>query len=310
MELLERDTFLADLERLLADAAAGRGRLVFVGGEAGVGKTAFVARVAESARKTARVLVGACDPMSTPRPLAPVLDIAATVGGTLERLLADSGQPRHRILRAILGELSGGLRPTLAVFEDAHWADEATLVRLVALGLRNGEIAERLSVTAKTVDHHVSAALSKLGARSRLEAVKEAARLGLLGAPNSPRREIQYRESSRYGPPRHGGIVVPAGRPGLPKGGRDASLHGRTDVSDGLRIPMTGEGAVACLGVVGRNADLGVTWIHSYVSDDKKKTYCVYDGPDPEAIRKAAQRNGLPVDSINKVSVLDPYFYV
>ena len=79
---------------------------------------------------------------------------------------------------------------------------------------------------------------------------------------------------------------------------------------DGLRIPMTGEGAVACLGVVGRNADLGVTWIHSYVSDDKKKTYCVYDGPDPEAIRKAAQRNGLPVDSINKVSVLDPYFYV
>lgn len=79
---------------------------------------------------------------------------------------------------------------------------------------------------------------------------------------------------------------------------------------DGLRIPMTGEGAVACLGVVGRNSDLGVTWIHSYVSDDKKKTYCVYDGPDPEAIRKAAQRNGLPVDSINKVSVLDPYFYV
>ena len=75
---------------------------------------------------------------------------------------------------------------------------------------------------------------------------------------------------------------------------------------DGLRIPMTGEGAVACLGVVGRNSDLGVTWIQSYVSDDKKKTYCVYDGPDPEAIRKAAQRNGLPVDSINKVSVLDP----
>jgi hypothetical protein len=68
--------------------------------------------------------------------------------------------------------------------------------------------------------------------------------------------------------------------------------------------------AATRLGVVGRNADLGVTWIHSYVSDDKKKTYCVYDGPDPEAIRKAAQRNGLPVDSINKVSVLDPYFYV
>ena len=147
MELLERDTFLADLERLLADAAAGRGRLVFVGGEAGVGKTAFVSRVAESARKTARVLVGACDPMSTPRPLAPVLDIAATVGGTLERLLADSGQPRHRILRAILGELSGGLRPTLAVFEDAHWADEATLDLLRFVGRRCGSTRLLLIVT-------------------------------------------------------------------------------------------------------------------------------------------------------------------
>ena len=79
---------------------------------------------------------------------------------------------------------------------------------------------------------------------------------------------------------------------------------------DGLRIPMTEQGAQACANVVKNNATAGVTWIHSYVSDDKKKTYCVYDGPDPEAIRKAAQRNGLPVDSINKVSVLDPYFYV
>ena len=59
-------------------------------------------------------------------------------------------------------------------------AREAEVVRLVAQGLRNGEIAERLRVTPKTVDHHVSAALSKLGARSRLEAVREAARLGLL----------------------------------------------------------------------------------------------------------------------------------
>ena len=77
-----------------------------------------------------------------------------------------------------------------------------------------------------------------------------------------------------------------------------------------LQVPSSDEGARAVQDIVARNADFGVTWIHSYVSDDKKKTYCVYDGPDPEAIRKAAQRNGLPVDSINKVSVLDPYFYV
>lgn len=78
---------------------------------------------------------------------------------------------------------------------------------------------------------------------------------------------------------------------------------------DGLEIPLSDEGAAACLGVVDRNADLGVTWLHSYVSEDKKKTVCVYDGPDPESIRRAAERNGLPVDRIQKVRVLDPYFY-
>lgn len=76
-----------------------------------------------------------------------------------------------------------------------------------------------------------------------------------------------------------------------------------------LDIPVTGEGASMCLGVVDHNAELGVTWLHSYVSDDKARTYCVYDGPSPEAIRQAADRNGLPVERITRVSVLDPYFY-
>jgi len=78
---------------------------------------------------------------------------------------------------------------------------------------------------------------------------------------------------------------------------------------DGLQIPVTEEGAAACLGVVERNGEQAVTWIHSYVSDDKAKTFCIYDGPSPEAIRTVAARNGLPVDQITKVSVLDPYFY-
>ena len=79
--------------------------------------------------------------------------------------------------------------------------------------------------------------------------------------------------------------------------------------ADGLQVPATEEGAIACLGVVARNADAHVTWLHSYVSADRTTTFCVYDGPDPEAIRKAAERNGLPVDVITEVSVLDPYFY-
>ncbi len=78
---------------------------------------------------------------------------------------------------------------------------------------------------------------------------------------------------------------------------------------DGLEVPVNEQGANALLGIVNQNADQGVTWVHSYVSDDKRKTFCIYDGPDPESIRKAASCNSLPVDRIVKVSVLDPYFY-
>ena len=78
---------------------------------------------------------------------------------------------------------------------------------------------------------------------------------------------------------------------------------------DGLDIPIDDKGARVVASVIATNADHGVTWVHSYVSDDHHKTFCVYDGPSPEAIRKVAQRNGLPVDGITEVSVLDPYFY-
>ena len=78
---------------------------------------------------------------------------------------------------------------------------------------------------------------------------------------------------------------------------------------DGLRIPVDEQGAKACMKVVDTNADSGVTWIHSYVSSDKSTTFCVDDGPSPEAIRHTAEVNGLPVDRITEVRVLDPYFY-
>jgi hypothetical protein len=79
--------------------------------------------------------------------------------------------------------------------------------------------------------------------------------------------------------------------------------------SDGIHIPLTDQGADVCLTVVGNNLQDNVTWVHSYVTTDKKKTFCIYDAPSPEAIRKAAKRNNLPVDNITQVSVLDPYFY-
>jgi Nickel responsive protein SCO4226-like len=78
---------------------------------------------------------------------------------------------------------------------------------------------------------------------------------------------------------------------------------------DGLAIRTTPEGAKACLNVVENNAEEGVTWLTSYVSTDSSKTFCVYDGPSPESVQRAATSNGLPVDSIAEVRVLDPYFY-
>ena len=57
-------------------------------------------------------------------------------------------------------------------------------------------------------------------------------------------------------------------------------------------------------------AQSGVTWIQSFVNEDKTKTFCVYDGPTPGAIRSVAQGNGLPVDAVTEVTVLDPYFYL
>ena len=78
---------------------------------------------------------------------------------------------------------------------------------------------------------------------------------------------------------------------------------------DGLSFPINDDGRKAAGNVVDANAGEGVTWVHSYVSDDDRTTFCVYDAPSPEAIRKAAGTTGLPVDRITEVKVLDPYFY-
>ena len=78
---------------------------------------------------------------------------------------------------------------------------------------------------------------------------------------------------------------------------------------DGLHISLDDVGAGAVGGIVKHNAEKGVTWVQSFVSPDKKQSFCLYEGPSPEAIRSAARRNLLPVDKITEVRVLDPYFY-
>lgn len=77
-----------------------------------------------------------------------------------------------------------------------------------------------------------------------------------------------------------------------------------------LALPGPDQGAQARLTLIENNALDGVTWVHSYIAPDRKKSFCIYDAPTPEAVRRAAQRNGLPVDRITEVCVLDPYCYV
>ena len=78
------------------------------------------------------------------------------------------------------------------------------------------------------------------------------------------------------------------------------------------RLALLGpdQGAQARLTFIENNTLDGVTWVHSYVAPDRKKSFCIYDAATPEAVRRAAQRNGLPVDRITEVCVLDPYGHV
>lgn len=78
---------------------------------------------------------------------------------------------------------------------------------------------------------------------------------------------------------------------------------------DGLEIPLDESGAKVCRSVIENNGHDGVTWVTSYVSHDKTRTFCVYDAPSPQAILSSASANGLPVDEVTEVRVLDPYFY-
>jgi hypothetical protein len=79
--------------------------------------------------------------------------------------------------------------------------------------------------------------------------------------------------------------------------------------TDGLVIPNNDRAAEMCQLIAFNNAEDNVTWLHSYVSEDRKKAFCAYEAPSPEAIRRAARRNNLPVDRITEVRILDPYFY-
>jgi DNA-binding CsgD family transcriptional regulator/tetratricopeptide (TPR) repeat protein len=143
MQLLEREQCLADLNTWLDTAVRGSGCIVLVAGEAGIGKTALLQEFAQR-QSDLRILWGACDSLFTPRPLAPLHDIARQTHGRLAATL-DSAARAERIFTAALDEFER--TKALIVIEDVHWADGATLDLLIYLGRRIHRTHCMLAVT-------------------------------------------------------------------------------------------------------------------------------------------------------------------
>jgi DNA-binding CsgD family transcriptional regulator/tetratricopeptide (TPR) repeat protein len=143
--LLERESQLGSLLQYADEARARSGRLVLVSGEAGVGKTSLVEAV-QRRLPDATWAWGACDGLFTPRPLAPLHDIAREIGGNLLETVRAAAS-RDEIFDAVLHCVSAMDDLTVLVVEDAHWADEATLDLLRFLARRVAKLPVLLLVT-------------------------------------------------------------------------------------------------------------------------------------------------------------------
>ena len=126
--LVEREAFLVSLQRVLGEVLDGSGRLVFLGGEAGVGKTALATALAEAATGLV-VRRGSCDHVTTAEALGPILDALPELA-----VAAEADESRLRLFQKVRAVLAGS--PMLLLLEDVHWADEATLDILRFLGRR------------------------------------------------------------------------------------------------------------------------------------------------------------------------------
>lgn len=165
--LLERDEQLLQFEELLSDLDPPHGHLVFVGGEAGVGKSSLVrtvaAAVADDPGRGVRILLGACDNLTTPAALGALIDALPEVED-----LADREGERLRLFRRIRTTLH--TEPTLLILEDVHWADEATFDLLRFLGRRLEGLPIVLVATYRTeevaADHPLTTVLGDLGSAS------------------------------------------------------------------------------------------------------------------------------------------------
>jgi DNA-binding CsgD family transcriptional regulator len=226
--LLEREAQLASLTGYAAEARHGDGRLVLVGGEAGVGKSALVEQ-AQRDLPAAQWLWGACDGLFTPRPLGPLFDIAAKLGGELLELCrADA--PREDLFRALLHQISEPGEPHVLVMEDMHWADEATVDLLRFLGRRLRDAPVLLIATYRddglSPDDPLRVALGDLATQRWTRRIGLAPlsphAVGLLAADAGLEAAALYRLTG--GNPFYVSQVVQSGMGEVPPSARDAVL--------------------------------------------------------------------------------------
>jgi DNA-binding CsgD family transcriptional regulator/tetratricopeptide (TPR) repeat protein len=126
MELIERASFLNLLHAIFETTTTEDGHCVFISGEAGIGKTSLLKAFCKQVAGKGTIYQGACDALFTPRPLAPLYDILWQVNSDLWPA-TQTVEQRSNLFTQFYQELMSRREITLVIFEDVHWADEATL---------------------------------------------------------------------------------------------------------------------------------------------------------------------------------------
>ena len=125
MELIERGEFLERLQSKLKEVSTGEGHCVFVSGEAGIGKTSLIRTFCKELQTRCATFQGTCDALFTPRPLAPLYDILLQIGSTLPENSPNIAD-RTLFFTRVFNEFKNQKDTCLVIFEDIHWADDAT----------------------------------------------------------------------------------------------------------------------------------------------------------------------------------------